>query len=116
MLFDFLRSRSRKQICVIGLNASRRRRTAVVGVNRYEQIGLGLVGEVSTLLEGQITVARPCEHYFRSQPRLQQLAQTLRHVKHEIFFQQSLDRKSTRLNSSHLVISYAVFCLKKQKI
>src|SRR5205807_4851362 len=27
-----------------------------------------------------------------------------------------LDRKSTRLNSSHLVISYAVFCLKKKKI
>src|SRR2546426_3152155 len=28
----------------------------------------------------------------------------------------ALDRKSTRLNSSHLVISYAVFCLKKKKI
>src|SRR6202022_4878045 len=27
-----------------------------------------------------------------------------------------LDRKSTRLNSSHTVISYAVFCLKKKKI
>src|SRR2546426_8093315 len=27
----------------------------------------------------------------------------------------SKDRKSTRLNSSHLVISYAVFCLKKKK-
>src|SRR5256885_12200323 len=27
----------------------------------------------------------------------------------------SADRKSTRLNSSHLVISYAVFCLKKKK-
>src|SRR2546426_8670440 len=26
------------------------------------------------------------------------------------------DRKSTRLNSSHLVISYAVFCFKKKKI
>src|SRR5436190_9343889 len=26
-----------------------------------------------------------------------------------------LDRKSTRLNSSHTVISYAVFCLKKKK-
>src|SRR5256885_9846314 len=26
------------------------------------------------------------------------------------------DRKSTRLNSSHLVISYAVFCLKKTRI
>src|SRR2546430_2836695 len=28
----------------------------------------------------------------------------------------SLDRKSTRLNSSHSQISYAVFCLKKKKI
>src|SRR5947208_5720563 len=27
-----------------------------------------------------------------------------------------LDRKSTRLNSSHQIISYAVFCLKKKKI
>src|SRR5256885_6511239 len=27
----------------------------------------------------------------------------------------AVDRKSTRLNSSHLVISYAVFCLKKKK-
>src|SRR5260221_10829965 len=27
-----------------------------------------------------------------------------------------LDRKSTRLNSSHTVISYAVFCLKKKKV
>src|SRR5256885_10615554 len=29
-------------------------------------------------------------------------------------FSMLLDRKSTRLNSSHLVISYAVFCLKKK--
>src|SRR5256885_11161135 len=29
--------------------------------------------------------------------------------------QYDADRKSTRLNSSHLVISYAVFCLKKKK-
>src|SRR5690625_5547142 len=28
----------------------------------------------------------------------------------------SQDRKSTRLNSSHVAISYAVFCLKKKKI
>src|ERR1039457_1929471 len=32
------------------------------------------------------------------------------HVEHD----EQVDRKSTRLNSSHLVISYAVFCLKKQ--
>src|SRR5688500_12897338 len=33
-----------------------------------------------------------------------------------IYFTIAIDRKSTRLNSSHLVISYAVFCLKKKKI
>src|SRR5256885_7525503 len=31
------------------------------------------------------------------------------------WWQAASDRKSTRLNSSHLVISYAVFCLKKKK-
>src|SRR5690625_5532388 len=36
---------------------------------------------------------------------------------HEQVFQRIivLDRKSTRLNSSHVAISYAVFCLKKKK-
>src|SRR5256885_11667989 len=33
----------------------------------------------------------------------------------QVFFDRERDRKSTRLNSSHLVISYAVFCLKKKK-
>src|SRR5256885_7989203 len=33
----------------------------------------------------------------------------------DAWFDHSGDRKSTRLNSSHLVISYAVFCLKKKK-
>src|SRR2546426_430490 len=32
-----------------------------------------------------------------------------------LFSRKLSDRKSTRLNSSHLVISYAVFCLKKKK-
>src|SRR5262245_63629163 len=39
-------------------------------------------------------------------------------VGHELAVQRrgaELDRKSTRLNSSHLGISYAVFCLKKKK-
>src|SRR5690349_24095052 len=33
----------------------------------------------------------------------------------ETFSRQAEDRKSTRLNSSHVAISYAVFCLKKKK-
>src|SRR5262245_64288570 len=39
---------------------------------------------------------------------------TLREVG-SLVFSVALDRKSTRLNSSHLGISYAVFCLKKKK-
>src|SRR2546426_5872460 len=42
-----------------------------------------------------------------------QLAQALRKQKGS--GEKLGDRKSTRLNSSHLVISYAVFCLKKKK-
>src|SRR5689334_23862486 len=39
-------------------------------------------------------------------------------IRHEDFLQilSGQDRKSTRLNSSHSSISYAVFCLKKKKI
>src|SRR5437899_6228928 len=48
-------------------------------------------------------MARP-----RSALRYPSLADGLERVSH-------LDRKSTRLNSSHLGISYAVFCLKKKK-
>src|SRR5256885_8563513 len=33
----------------------------------------------------------------------------------DVDLKMATDRKSTRLNSSHLVISYAVFCLKKKK-
>src|SRR5256885_13254419 len=40
---------------------------------------------------------------------------TLSEAMHEAALD-ALDRKSTRLNSSHLVISYAVFCLKKKNI
>src|SRR5256885_9236872 len=36
------------------------------------------------------------------------------HSAPRIFGHETADRKSTRLNSSHLVISYAVFCLKKK--
>src|SRR5258705_9617066 len=36
-------------------------------------------------------------------------------VHHPAYLRRVRDRKSTRLNSSHLGISYAVFCLKKKK-
>src|SRR5438034_2096168 len=42
--------------------------------------------------------------------RRQMIGRHVYHVPHSV-----QDRKSTRLNSSHTVISYAVFCLKKKK-
>src|SRR5437588_1430185 len=49
---------------------------------------------------------RPGRDRLAAQPALQILRQR---------FRGTIDRKSTRLNSSHTVISYAVFCLKKKK-
>src|ERR1039457_1999862 len=55
----------------------------------------------------------PYATLFRSAPGLRQVRDhaALHAARHHI---PGIDRKSTRLNSSHLVISYAVFCLKKQ--
>src|SRR5256885_4295184 len=43
------------------------------------------------------------------------LAEAVERYRREVTDKKTADRKSTRLNSSHLVISYAVFCLKKKK-
>src|SRR6266576_1963682 len=51
-----------------------------------------------------------------SQATIDQVTQSLRAAAVSEDGRQLLDRKSTRLNSSHVEISYAVFCLKKKKI
>src|SRR5260221_6515339 len=63
----------------------------------------------------------PYTTLFRSQAALEQLGRAL-HRRREALgcgvlqrHGDAADRKSTRLNSSHTVISYAVFCLKKKK-
>src|SRR5258708_17379619 len=53
---------------------------------------------------------RFCHHLTLAKGCCQSLARLERRRGEEI------DRKSTRLNSSHQIISYAVFCLKKKKI
>src|SRR5437588_9457549 len=63
---------------------------------RIAQRVLGLLGERRQRFE-----RKPASH-FQLDQRLQR-------------FVAAVDRKSTRLNSSHTVISYAVFCLQKKK-
>src|SRR5690606_41641854 len=59
--------------------------------------------------EGQEALHRPPDQFDPGLPG-QEHQVTLRDAR-----RQRLDRKSTRLNSSHVKISYAVFCLKKKK-
>src|SRR5947208_8630052 len=49
----------------------------------------------------------------RPAPAAQQGVEVIRQAHRPNYF--NTDRKSTRLNSSHQIISYAVFCLKKKK-
>src|SRR3989475_6854937 len=55
------------------------------------------------------------EHGVAEQAAAQAHLQALE-IGHRLDFLAEPDRKSTRLNSSHSQISYAVFCLKKKKI
>src|SRR5438874_7425147 len=53
---------------------------------------------------------RPADHPPIPKPEPRPMPRT----RHHLSFDLALDRKSTRLNSSHVEISYAVFCLKKK--
>src|SRR5207249_5818071 len=54
-----------------------------------------------------------CRKFFGDQVNMQ--AGIVEHVRTQAQRNMERDRKSTRLNSSHVSISYAVFCLKKKK-
>src|SRR5438034_6331024 len=57
----------------------------------------------------------PYTTLFRSRSGDRRRLVSSRHQHHHLSGCGDEDRKSTRLNSSHTVISYAVFCLKKKK-
>src|SRR5690348_18013090 len=64
----------------------------------------------------QVRVALILELAARRRPIRQHVSQLMHHERPDREQQQAAtDRKSTRLNSSHPSISYAVFCLKKKK-
>src|SRR2546427_7651675 len=77
----------------------------------YDQKG-NMVGKIA---ESSLAMNIQGEFEMRSEPSVVKvLLRETEEVLLEVKFQQQ-DRKSTRLNSSHSQISYAVFCLKKKK-
>src|SRR3712207_8031506 len=72
--------------------------------------------------DGHILVHQPAFAVLRDAVRLQEICrherrdETRNRKAHQHRYDDREDRKSTRLNSSHANISYAVFCLKKKNI
>src|SRR5437879_7972983 len=67
-----------------------------------------------TLLADAVALEQPRDDR-EDLARLDRLYQVIVHLDPDRFAQRA-DRKSTRLNSSHRCISYAVFCLKKKNL
>src|SRR3712207_990659 len=81
----------------------------LVVLDLYDQVGSGLGGDV----EGFLWQCRASS--VTSRPARSSSASTAWAAGISLDFSSISDRKSTRLNSSHANISYAVFCLKKKK-
>src|SRR5688500_17469310 len=83
----------------------------------FGENGSGMHTHQSLFKDGRNAFYDADDRYFLSDVGKAFIAGQLRHARElSSIFAQWVDRKSTRLNSSHLVISYAVFCLKKQII
>src|SRR3989454_3262047 len=79
----------------------------LAGVRRFRRPAIGVTGD----LGDPAAAGRAVDDAVQGLGGLELLI-----VNHGIWPSEEVpDRKSTRLNSSHLVISYAVFCLKKKK-
>src|SRR5437773_5004773 len=89
--------------------------------NSMEALGLDLMAEAESRSHTVAAVACPegiDDGKLRELIRIKygiDLGGSLERWKGKMFRIGIIDRKSTRLNSSHITISYAVFCLKKKK-
>src|SRR5207253_8454386 len=108
----------------------------MLGVSQRNQGFANLCRGITRLLKGQpvqpltdaqmhafgVDSGQLCRYGFRQSGQLDVMGDSLGvvaiHMFDHTYFRlasKRVDRKSTRLNSSHVAISYAVFCLKKKK-
>src|SRR5690349_22545133 len=92
------------------------RRSMEAGVEGLERIGREARDQFVRLAQLQPRVTVNNHVYLEQKTTVAELAVISRQVEVEHEMEHTwADRKSTRLNSSHVEISYAVFCLKKKK-
>src|SRR5699024_1373154 len=73
-----------------------------------------VLDKIADVVESRAEVLASWESFDSGLPITQATGQAKRAAENFRFFSDLIDRKSTRLNSSHVSISYAVFCLKKK--
>src|SRR5256885_11290448 len=87
----------------------------------HADVGIGATGQFDLGTAGRVGRAGAALEHAGAGQQLGAMADgghglvVVEEVAHGGNIKPEADRKSTRLNSSHLVISYAVFCLKKKK-
>src|SRR5205814_10409309 len=96
--------------------------TVLYTLSLHDALPISAVGDVAEVIGGSATVDVSGKYLREPRVIVKSLAARLRGVDGEcggiqiaLRTNAGRDRKSTRLNSSHLGISYAVFCLKKKK-
>src|SRR5256885_6600702 len=102
--------------------SSRRRHTRLQGDWSSDVCSSDLVAVAERIRRKPGETPRSSFSGHQGRIQVQEILETLgaarrvnRRAARDIVIASRQDRKSTRLNSSHLVISYAVFCLKKKK-
>src|SRR2546426_6613634 len=94
-----------------GVGGDRLRRRRLFAEAREARVGV----ELDEAVLARVGDARQEDRRAGATLRMEPLHRGQVHVRQDVAVEDEQDRKSTRLNSSHLVISYAVFCLKKKK-
>src|SRR5438132_11574745 len=98
-------------LCAAGFYAAWQLPVAILPQTDFPRIVIIADNGEAPASQTLVSVTRPIEEAMNGVPGIARIKSKTARGSSEI----SLDRKSTRLNSSHTVISYAVFCLKKKK-
>src|SRR2546426_3842986 len=99
---------------VAGIGLSKRGNGYRVAARRRAGVTRGHGGNAIAAAAGDNSRGRKNQYHCHPEGQAPRTASHARGKRHN-HQEEKRDRKSTRLNSSHLVISYAVFCLKKKK-